>query len=49
MSKEYYSYPIQKIVRKIILFELFFWVLLAVIVGVGFFISGQKEWIAALF
>ena len=49
MSNEYYCYPIQKIVRRIVLFELFFWVLLAVIAGIVFFISGQKEWIASLF
>jgi len=48
MSKESYSYPIQKIVRKIMLFELFFWMLLALIVGVVVFLSGQKELVGSL-
>ena len=48
MSKEYFSYPIQKIVRKIVLFELFFLVLLAVISGTVFFLLEQKELVSTL-
>lgn len=48
MVKDQYTYPIARFVRKVILFELFFWIAIALIFGIAFFLFDQRDYLAGL-
>lgn len=48
MVKDQYTYPIARFVRKVILFELFFWIAIALMLGIAFFLFDQRDYVAGL-